>query len=257
MTKTLLLSCLLIFLVSTTEEAIAQGAIALPKPGDFTASFGTNYDQQPRKNPKFYDRETGPTSFQLWVLPRWTLHAATNVFKSVDNIGSTRQTGFGDVVLGSSFQFLTNNGASRPNLIVDYSAKLANAPKRIGGTREVDHQLKASVSEALSARTYLQLDSGAYWIGQTNGGFSTRGVNAFVFRYGLGSPPEQIYKWFFNNEIDYNSSALRTPSEVYDSLAVIHKFTPVTSLKTGVKVGITPYTPRFGLFSSFTFDRRQ
>jgi hypothetical protein len=233
-----------------TEYAFGQHTL-----GEFKISYGINYDQQSRASTTSSDKESGPGSFQVWLSSRFAMHVSSSTFKSAGYSTKARQTGVGDVAIGGLFQMFNEDiQGIRPALSLDYTAKIPTADKAVGGSGELDHQVKGSLSKAFSTRSSAQLDSGIYLTGKSVGGYAPRAIVAAAVQVGLGHPPNDRFVWTLSNEFNSASSYQLGPADLYHNIALQRKLPGGFALRSGVKVGLTPYTARFGLFASISYS---
>jgi len=236
-----------LFIFLQTSRAFSQNS------GDFALSYGFNYTGQARRDNIVAPKEKGPGSLKFWVQPRIFLYVQSDTFKSSKPSGATRNTGVGDTVTGVDFTLLQENSQKRrPEIDLDYSAKLPTAGKGLG-SGQVDHQIYAAFVRSFG-RFAFELDAGDYVAGLPQGGSAQSAILTLVEEAGLGHPSKSgEFKWKWSNEIDGASAAGGDPSEAYDLSSLSYKMSPRVSVVAGLRVGITPFTPRFGAFFSLKF----
>jgi hypothetical protein len=221
--------------------------------GDFALAYGFNYTGQARRENAVAPKEKGPGSFKFWLHPRLFLYVQSDTFKSSKLSGAMRTTGVGDTVTGLDFTLLNENSQKKtPEIDLDYSAKLPTASRGLG-SGQVDHQIYAAFVRSFG-RFSLELDAGDYIAGLPQGGSAHSAILTLVEEAGLGHPSKSgEYKWKWSNEIDGASAAGGDPSEAYDLSSLTYKLAPRVSLVSGVRVGLTPFTPKFGAYFSLKF----
>jgi hypothetical protein len=234
-------------LLATAPEAFSQNA------GDFALSYGFNYTGQARRDNVVAPKEKGPGSLKVWAHPRLFFYVQSDTFKSSKPSGSARNTGVGDTVTGLDLMLLQENSPKKtPEIDFDYSAKLPTASKGLG-TGQVDHQLYLAVVKSFN-RFSFELDGGDYIAGLQKGGSVHSAILTVVEEAGLGHPSKSgDYKWKWSNEIDGSGAAGGDPSEAYGLSSLSCKLSSRVSLVSGVRVGITPFTPKFGAFFAVKF----
>jgi hypothetical protein len=163
-------------------------------------------------------------------------------------------TGYGNTTLNFSADLITEEeGESHPSLSFSYSVKLPTGSQSKGlGSGRVDHEYVAAIGKTLSRRTSFEVDLGGYSAGNTDRrGFTTTGEMALMLDHILGSLETKKYK--LHNEIDLSTRARDTQSEIFSLHWVTFKLSKHFSLRTGVRAGITPNSPRIGGFGTIIY----
>jgi len=233
-------------LLFTSAVPLARGQAG----GDFALSYGFNYSSGARRQ-NLSEKETGPGGLKVWFCPRAFVHARSNTFVSKSGPGSPRNTGLGDSTLGLTVTLVPEK-KKLPEIDFDYTAKLPTGVTGLGGG-QVDHQILVSVVKGITRRTSLEIDAGDYMSGQRTGGVKHGALLTLSAETGLGKPEENgSFRWKTSSEIDGAAASGTDPSEVYEVSSVTLKFSKSLSLVSGARVGITPFTPKFGAFVGIT-----
>ncbi len=246
--RKLYLFVVLFFLLVFRPTAQAQSA------GDFSVSYGYSYSGQARRPNLVASKQKGPGSLKLWLHPRVFLYVQSDTFKSSKPSSSVRNTGVGDTVTGVDFMLMQENVTKyTPEIDLDYSAKLPTASKGLG-SGQVDHQLYLAILKSFD-RFSLELDAGDSISGLKHGGPVHSAIFSLVEEAGLGHPNKSgAYKWKWSNEIDTASAAGGDPFEAYDVSSISYKLNQKVRIVSGLRIGITPFTPKFGAFVSLKFS---
>src|SRR5262249_1852003 len=87
-----------------------------------------------------------------------------------------------------------------------------------------------------------------------SGGVAHSALLTLIGEFGLGTPSESgKFRWKLTEELDGATASGGDPSEAYSVTTVKYKLSDKITLTPGIRIGITPYTPKFGVFFALNF----
>jgi len=152
----------------------------------------------------------------------------------------------------------TDKGGKRPEIDLDYFAKIPTARSGLG-TGRVDHQILLTVTRGLGTktafqkRTSLEIDAGDYISRTASGGLAHSALLTLLGEFGLGTPSKSgKFRWKLREELDGATASGGDASEAYSITKLTYqRSSNKMSLSSGIRVGIMPYTPKIGVFIAF------
>ncbi len=248
----------IMFLIFAPSLMVVKGYSQGKSTWDFSVSYGYSYFAKARRQGGDPSKQTVPANLKVWLRPRFYAYVQSDAAKSVKQSNSW-QTGSGDTKVGADFMLVTentSNGGKRPEVDIDYLIKIPTAKSGLG-TGQVDHQMLITVIRGLGTRTdfekrtSMEIDAGDYISGVASGGVVHSGLLTLVGEFGLGTPSASgDFRWKLSEELDGATASGADPSEAYGLTKFTYQLSKKISINPGVRVGITPYTPKFGVFFS-------
>jgi hypothetical protein len=194
----------------------------------------------------FDKQQTAPLALRFAASDRVLFEFNLDTVKSETDLTGTRMTGIGDVRLGFQLTALKDT-SQHPALAFGYLVKLPTASQQKGlGTGRVDHKIILLLSKKLGE---VDMDiNGAYLIvgREDEPGWVTGGQGAISFsgqfKNGFG----------LQGELSGQSKDDILPPGVYALGALTYRVNRRLILDGGMRFGLNPDAPRYGVFAGLT-----
>lgn len=250
---------------------LAATARAQSQPAPFTYPYDYTFGVDAKASPRHRDegRPTQKVSSSLKIdLADWFWMKVANdnfVWKKRADGGTTN--GVGNTRLTFNADAITEDDtgvSARPSLSFIYTVKLptGSTVKRLG-TGRVDHEVLVEVGKSFGdeaivggkvrKRTNIAVDVGGYFSGNPGAsGFTNVGELSIGLTQVLDSLAVRKYRYY--GEIDLSTHAKDTLSEIFALNELRVKLSNKFRFRAGVRTGITPNSPRFGVYASITYS---
>lgn len=253
-----LLSVLLLAFSCITTKALQLGPYEL--------STGFDARDHPRHEEAGSPSRKASSSLKIELHPRVFWKLSNDNFVSKKRAEGGRFSGVGNTWLTFNVDAMLEDKTgvrNNPSLSFIYTIKLpTGSPAKKLGTGRVDHELVASIGKSVGKpqiingearrRTSLGVDFGLYSAGKpgqsgfTNVGELTLSVNQVL-------DDLSVRKYKYHGEIYMSSPAKDTLSEIYAKNDLTIKLSSTFRTKIGIRTGLTPNSPRIGVYGSITY----
>lgn len=254
-----LLSNLMLGLTCITTQAIQLG------PYEWSTGFDAR--DRPRHEEAGSPSRKASSSLKIELHPRVFWKISNDNFVSKKSAEGKRSSGVGNTWLTLSVDAITEDKTAvrkHPSLTLIYVVKLpTGSPTKKLGTGRVDHEVVASIGKSVGRpqifsgearwRTSLGVDFGLYSAGKAGqSGFTNVGELTLSVNRVLDDLSTRKYK--YHGEIYMSTPAKDTLSEVYAKNDLTIKLSSAFRAKIGVRTGLTPNSPRLGVYGSLTYS---
>jgi hypothetical protein len=235
--------------------------------GDFKITYSLSAKDRPRHEDEGSPSQKGSASFRFYFSPRISVKIANDNFVSKKPAEGSRITGFGDTAISFDADVVLEDSTGvkqHPSFSFTYAAYLptGNVQKGIS-TGRVDHEILGAITKSVGEsaivdgevvkRTNLEVDVGGYFAGNPGeSGYTAIGELNLAMSRTLDAL--NVGKFTYHGEIDMTSRAKGVLSEIYALNELRTRLPHKLLLITGVRVGITPNSPRIGAYASLTFS---
>ena len=220
-------------------------------PGTFSLSYGFSANASPRHGGP--QTERAGFAFAVYVTRRVFLEIDNDNVVSVKSAPNPRVTGFGDTTFYVGADAVLE-GKGRPGITVLYGLKAPTASETKGlGSGEVDHTLLAAFGKTLGSesRSYLEFDIGDYIArDSTTHNFDHFPFAAGIFERKLGATKK--YRW--HTEVGGSFATSASNADMYTLNYLQTKLTDHVAIRTGARFGLTPNSPRAGIYLAVKFS---
>lgn len=257
-----ILIALLLLTLAATARAQSDG---FDYPYEYT--FGFDAKASPRHRDEGRPSQKVSSSFTLDLAPWFWVKVANDNFiwknradgGTTNGIGNTRLTFNADAVTEDD-----TGVSARPSLSFIYTIKLpTGSTVKSLGTGRVDHEVLVEVGKSFGSaaildgkvrkRDNLAVDIGGYFAGNSGAsGFTNVGELSIGLTHVIDSLDKKKYKYY--GEIDLSTHAKDTLSEIFALNELKVKLSDKFRFRIGVRTGITPNSPRFGVYGSITYS---
>jgi hypothetical protein len=260
-TRGALIVLLLLPLAATTRAQ--SGGFEYP----YEYTFGFDAKASPRHRDQGQPTEKASSSLRI-DMTSWFWFKVGNddfVWKRKADGGTTNGVGNTRLTFNADAVTEDDTGVSaRPSLSFTYTVKLPTGSTSKGlGSGRVDHEVIVEVAKSFGdaaivggkvrRRTNIAVDLGGYFAGNPGtSGFTNVGELTIGLTHVLDSLVEKKYKYY--GELDLSTHAKDTLSEIYALNELRIKLSDKFRFRVGVRTGITPNSPRFGVYGSITYS---
>lgn len=187
-------------------------------------------------------------SLNYAVTDKLQLEFANDNFVTQTDATKTRQSGFGNTYLG--FQYtLQSEKEKRPAYAFAYQITLPSASRLKGLSNGRDlHQLTGITSKEFG-ETDINFNTAFLLNGRQNLKSYDKGIEI-----ALGFSHDLKKGYSLQGEIFGNTIDAAQPKGMYASTTLTYQKDNRWLLDIGTNIGLTPSTPRFGIFAGITFD---
>jgi hypothetical protein len=235
--------------------------------GDFKITYSLSAKDRPRHEDQGSPGQKGSASFRFFFSPQISVRIANDNFVSKKPAGGSRKTGFGNTLITFDADVILEDSTGvkqHPSFSFTYAAYLpTGSVKRGFSTGRVDHEVVGAIAKSVGEwiivdgevvkRTNLEVDVGGYFAGNPGqSGFTSIGELTLAMTRTLDAL--DVRKFRYHGEIDMTSHAKDTLAEIFALNELRTKLSPKLLLITGIRVGITPNSPRFGAYASLTYS---
>lgn len=229
--------------IKPSRPSLANPA-EIQKPGVLQLEYG--YDANFRAE-EFRTQQSTSLALRFAASSHLLLELDLDTVRSETDDTRTRMTGVGDTRLGVQAVAL-EDAPDHPALAFAYYIKLPSASEtRNLGTGRVDHKLIALISKKLGAKTDIDFNAAYLNVGREDSDRRASGGQA-----ALSVARELSERLSLEGELSGQSEEDIQPRGVFALGALAYRVNRRLILDGGVRFGLNPEAPRFGVFAGVT-----
>jgi hypothetical protein len=220
---------------------------------DIVLSYGAQYQATPRHAGPYSAAFALPGSLSYTIRPWWTARADATTLKSVDFSPGPRNTGVGDMDIGTTFVVATES--KWPGLTADYQLNIptGSSAEKLGAGH-FGHRFTLGTSKTLTQQWALQGSAGDLLVANKQlTGYDNAVFTAVSVTYSFPAKDLTSAVPTLKNEIDFIPAYASKPTESYTVTTFSLPLKWQIKMNLLGRAGLTPYTPKWVAMVQFQY----